>query len=162
MIHGNIGNPGTKCKNYPGIEELLFTHEHRGVLIDFFLKVKELKKYPEYKIHQSNSFLNQLIQNPEIYLNRAWNCSKDYSFPAWLTIDTDGTVRACDDFHIEDSVNDIRFWELDTRYDEAISNLKEKVGKFCKGCFWNTHFDAHRILEGNETFENYINQQKVI
>ena len=158
LIHNDIGNPGTKCRNYKGIEELLFTDEDKPMLIEFALKLKEMKKDPKLKpfIHQSDSFLDVLIYKTDWYIKKEWNCAKDEVFPSWLTIDYNGIVRVCDDFHLDD-VEQQYFWDLD--YDKLKAQWTELTLTHCNGCFWNTHFDANMIKAGKESFFNYVNNQ---
>jgi len=158
LIHSDIGNPGTKCRNYEGIDELLFSMEDADKLRKFAAQMIEMKKEGKYTIHQSNTFLDVLHKTPERYINYEWNCAKDFGFPAWLSIDNDGLARVCDDFYIKGE-KDWYFWELTPEVfnGEYTEYWKEKTIQHCKGCFWNTHWDAHRIKQGDETFEDYVN-----
>lgn len=158
LIHNDIGNPGTKCKNYNGIEDLIFYDEDKDLLKEFGIKLKEMKDSKKYTIHQSSSFINMLIEKPEIYINKKWNCAKDEIFPSWLTIDNNGITRVCDDFYVKEE-KDWYFWDLskDIFLNEFSFYWKNKVLSKCKGCFWNTHWDSNLIKRGKETFLDYIN-----
>jgi MoaA/NifB/PqqE/SkfB family radical SAM enzyme len=158
LIHTDIGNPGTKCRSYKGIEDLLFREEDAPMLVEFAKKMKEMKKDPFLKpfIHQSDSFLDVLINKTNWYIKSEWNCAWSDKFPSWLTIDYDGKVRVCDDFHLDD-VPQQHFWDLD--YDKLRDQWKQLTLDHCNGCFWNTHFDANMIKEGKESFANYVNNQ---
>jgi len=158
LIHTDIGNPGTKCRDYKGIEDLLFREEDAPMLVEFAMKMKEMKKNPVLRpfIHQSDSFLNVLINKTNWYIKNEWNCAWSDKFPSWLTIDYDGKVRVCDDFHMDD-VPQQYFWDLD--YDKLRDQWKDLTLENCNGCFWNTHFDANMIKEGKESFNNYVNNQ---
>ena len=162
LIHNDVGNPGTKCRNYPGIEKLLFTSgDDKMMLVDFGRRLKEMKDSGKYTIHQSNSFIDVLSNRPELYVDRKWHCAKDVNFPAWVTIDYDGTTRICDDFHVHDGKN-WKFWDLTPEifYGEFTEYWIKTAQEKCSGCFWNTHWDAHRITEGEEKFDDYINNCK--
>lgn len=111
LIHNDIGNPGTKVRNYPGIEKLLFTMDDAPILQEFGIKLKELKDRGSHTIHQSDSFIKVLIETPEIYIKKQWNCATESVFPSWLTINYDGTAFICDDFQIYDGPN-WKFWDL--------------------------------------------------
>lgn len=156
LIHGDVGNPGTKCKNYIGIKDLLFQEEHKQELVDFFRKLSKMKHLKRYYIHQSYSFIRTMIVSPEAYLNRNWNCGEATHFPAWITVDYDGVVRPCDDFYVK-GTKDWKLWELtENNFSEFSAYWKGLVRKYCKGCFWNTHWDALQIKAGVEKFENYV------
>ncbi len=158
LIHNDIGNPGTKCKNYSGIENLLFTENDKELIVEFGKKLLELKQTEKYKIHQSYSFINELVNNPEIYINHSWNCAKECVFPSWITVDNSGIVRVCDDFYIKGD-KDWYFWDLnESNFEEFSKYWKDLTLKNCKGCFWNTHYDANCIKKGEEYFNDYINQ----
>jgi len=157
LIHSDIGNPGTKCKNYKGIEDLVFQPEHIQLLREFGISLKKLKDTGNYNIHQSYSFIDILINHPYTYIYKTWNCAWEEVFPSWLTIDYDGTTRVCDDFYIKGN-KDWKFWDLSNKnWEEFVEYWTEVTRDKCKGCLWNTHWDAHRIKEGRETFKGYIN-----
>lgn len=157
LIHTDIGNPGTKCKNYEGVENLLFNECDKELIIEFGKKLLEMKNTNKYNIHQSYSFINKIIQNPEIYIKHQWNCALDECFPSWITVDNSGIARICDDFYVKGE-KDWYFWNLNlNNFSEFSKYWKEKTLRNCKGCFWNTHFDANRIKEGIENFNEYVN-----
>jgi MoaA/NifB/PqqE/SkfB family radical SAM enzyme len=158
LIHNDIYNPGTKCRNYEGIQDLLFTMEDLGLLREFAIKLKKLKDEKKYTIHQSDSFIDMLIKTPELYVNKKWNCARDNVFPSWVTIDNTGIARVCDDFYIKEE-KDWYFWELskDIFLNDFSPYWKNKVIDKCNGCLWNTHYDANKIKEGSESFSNYLN-----
>ena len=159
FIHNDIGNPGTKCSNYDGIEDLLFTQDDVDLLRDFGIRLQEMKNSKLYNIHQSRSFIDILINHPYTYIKRTWNCAWEDNFPAWLTIDYDGTTRICDDFY-QDSNREWKFWDLNKlEWGSFVYYMRRQTQSYCKGCLWNTHFDAHRIKEGREKFGDYINEE---
>lgn len=160
LIHDDIGLPGTKCRHYDGMEELLFRPKDANMLRDFGRKLWELKCLDKYLIHQSKPFIDMLMNDPGLYIHRLWNCAREKTFPAWVTIDYDGLVRVCDDFYI-DRGKDWYVWELTREVFEGefTKHWQEVTRDFCPGCFWNTHFDAHRILEGEITLDHYVNKQ---
>ena len=158
LIHNDIGNPGTKCRNYDGIDSLLFTMDDKQMLIELGYKIKELKKRLNIRpyIHQSDVFLDILINKPEMYILKQWNCAFEKEFPAWLTIDYDGIVRVCDDFHLKD-VPQMYFWDLD--YKKLKDQWTSLTQNQCKGCFWNTHYDATMIKRGVVNINDYLNNR---
>jgi MoaA/NifB/PqqE/SkfB family radical SAM enzyme len=158
LIHHDIGNPGTKCKNYNGIEELIFKEGDEKLLQKFAIELRDMKETGRYTIHQSNTFINILTTSPEIYINRLWNCADSDVFPSWVTIDNDGTTRICDDFYIKGE-KDWKFWDLTPEIfkGEFREYWREKTLKHCCQCMWNTHIDANAIKSGEEKFEDYVN-----
>lgn len=163
IIHDDIGNSGSKCKHYNGIEELLFKFEDRDKIRIFAEKMLLLKESSRNKIHTSNTFLNTIKNDPDILVRRDWNCAKEEIFPSWVTINNDGQVFICDDFQPTISKEDkIYFWDFDSL--EVYNILKEywknRTLRDCKGCMWNTHIDANAIKSGMEAYRSYIHDTK--
>ena len=162
-IHDDKGNPGTKCRNFPGIEKLMFSHDDKQTLVDFGEKLLELERDTKTGpyVHQSEHYIGMLINTPEVIINRSWNCAFSKVFPSWVTIENTGDVRVCDDFHLGAKVvEQIKFWELTPmEYDKLADRWRKIVQKSCKGCAWATHIDANLIKSGLVTFGDYVNNK---
>lgn len=155
MIHAYRGQPGTKVKNTN--LDLMFSKDDYKALADVLNEVIELKKRG-YLCHASEIFLNKIIAEQEnIY---KWNCAKEKSFPAWVTIDCDGKVLPCDDFNaftFKPQVSKpIYVWELYDNWEKFKETQKHLVHEYCPGCCWNTHIDACAIKEGKLLLTDYI------
>ena len=159
FIHWDRGNPGTKCRNYPGLDRLKFTEEDIPNLLQVLEKVQELKE-KGYLAHTSKSFIQMISLNPAILRYYGWNCACQDSFPSWVTIDCDGTVFPCDDFQPRSEVPLIPVTELYERWDEFKTKWKNIVRNGCSGCLWNTHIDAHFIKQGIIPFSDYVHTGK--
>lgn len=156
IIHGDRGQAGTKCRNYPGIENLLFKSKDADQLIEVLKKIQKMKS-SGFLVHSSDYFLNELIKNPALVVNYNWNCAREDNFPAWVTVDADGIVYPCDDFQPQyPKGKEIYVWELYDRWNEFSNYWKQLVIDACPGCLWNTHIDAHAIKRGVVPFSNYV------
>lgn len=153
FIHPDRGQPGSKCKNYSGIKELLFTKEDRESLVNVLQEIRSLKEQG-YKCHTSKFFIDMIVQDFSVLTDYKWKCN-DGVFPSWVTVDFDGTVYPCDDFKFKDSFV-VYGWELLERFDEFSSYWFRQVDKLCPGCCWNTHVDASLIKAGQLPMSDYI------
>lgn len=152
LIHFDRKQPGTKVKN-SGIN-LLFTKDDFKALIDVLYEVKELKNHG-YLCHASEIFLNKIIaEQNNIY---TWNCSKEKSFPAWVTVDCNGEVYPCDDFHMK-APTKYDVWNIYDKWEEFCASQKAAVANHCPGCCWNTHIDACAIKEEKLPLTDYIHK----
>jgi MoaA/NifB/PqqE/SkfB family radical SAM enzyme len=154
FIHNDRFQYGSKCKNSPLTNELLFKPSDMPEIVKILIKIKKLKD-KGCLIHTSYELLNTLIMNPQILLMNGWHCLET-GFPSWITIDNDGEVYCCDDFHPKEREK-IYFWEIYNKFDKFTKLWKEYV-KQCPGCFWNTHFDANRIKMEIIDFKSYVHQ----
>ena len=167
IIHKDEGQPGTKCRNYEGIEDLLFSRKDVNLIRKVFKTLKKMKKNG-YRIHQSYSFLNQVITDPYFIINKQWLCTdeclngKDV-FPSWVTINNDGVTYICDDFQPEIPENDkVYFWNLiPSIWKDFKQYWKMQVKKYKCSCCWNTHWDANMIKGGIESFGDYVDEEKI-
>jgi hypothetical protein len=154
LIHWDRGQEGGKCKNYIGIQELLFKQTDFDDLVVVLDQIKQLK-HQGYLVHTSPFFIEKLICQPDLITDYNWNCAMEDNFPAWVTVDVDMSVYPCDDFQpkqgrIFDLVNLMDEW------DEFGVYWKPIVQTTCPGCLWNTHIDAHAIKAGIIPFTDYI------
>jgi MoaA/NifB/PqqE/SkfB family radical SAM enzyme len=154
MIHPDRGQPGSKVKNAD--PDLLFQPKDVPSLLDSLQKVEALK-LGGYLCHASLPFVEILreymggcTENPY-----TWNCASDKIFPAWVTVDCDGTVYPCDDFQPKD-VTMIKVWEIDEMWRKFSSSWRREVHDNCPGCLWNTHIDANLIKSGFLPLTDYI------
>jgi hypothetical protein len=155
LIHADRGQPGTKCKNYPGIDELLFGPDDILGLVKVFRELLELKNQG-YLCHTSSQFIGRLVQNGgELLFKYNWNCANEDNFPAWVTVDCTGIVQPCDDFFIP-GVLDLNVMDLAKNWKKFCKTWKPVVQEKCPGCAWNTHFDAHLIKRGELPFSDYV------
>ena len=157
MIHWDRGQPGSKCKNTKELLSLLFSISDRRELVKVLNDVVRLKQ-DGYLVHVSESFVNELSNETSLLGQYKWNCACEDNFPAFVTVDTDGTVRPCDDFHIREEEADIKIWDLYNKWETFIETQQDFVQSYCPGCCWNTHFDAHRIKEGTIDFKDYTHE----
>lgn len=147
FLHPDRGQSGTKCKGDGN--NLLMKEEGIANFCDELLQMNT-------NIHQSNTLLARLREAPEIAAKFEWKCSNK-EFPSWLTIDADGTVLPCDDFHTS---RKFKVWNIAKEFTDFKLFYKKEVEEKCPGCFWTTHYDAWLIKKGQYQFENYIHKQK--
>jgi len=147
FVHFDRGNPGTKVQGYnPALE--LSNDDVRS----FCSGLLELREQG-VRVHQSEPLLRHLVEFPYMVTQYAWKCHNN-NFPSWLTIDADGTVLPCDDFHTD---RRWKVWELtEEKFEEFTEFYAKEIETKCAGCFWSTHYDASLIKEGVVPFENYI------
>ncbi len=157
LIHWDRGQPGSKCRNYDGIKDLLFSKEDIEGLVLVLQKVEKLKE-EGFLCHSSKAFLRELTKNNcELIRNYNWNCGDEKDFPAWVTIDCNGLVYCCDDFQPRGS--SFLIYDLYNRWEEFGKFWKPIVRKGCSGCCWNTHIDAHLIKRGDLPFSDYVHTE---
>jgi len=156
LIHQDRGQPGSKCKNYPEMQELLFRNEDIVQFISFLNELYELKEQGEL-CHTSRLFIDLLRDNPNLLTDYSWNCANYKEFPSWVTVDCDGFVYPCDDFQPDlGSGKKICVTELYNRWQEFQDIWKPIVKENCPGCLWGTHIDAHYIKAGKLPFDSYV------
>lgn len=158
FIHPYRGQAGSKCKDYPGSQHLLFSEKDLASLVDVLQHVEGLKR-AGYKCHSSKLFLDMIIEDPTRLLKYDWNCADEDNFPAWVTVDCDGRVYPCDDFQMRITSPKIYVWELDRRWEEFCDFWKVAVKQYCTGCLWNTHIDAHAIKRGMLPLTDYVHRR---
>ncbi|MFH1290083.1 MAG: radical SAM protein [Nanoarchaeota archaeon] len=149
IVHPDRGQPGTKCQG--NAQEFLLDPMQIRLFCQTLLKIKRRG----YKIHQSEMLLKFMGAHPEVVARFGWKCSNK-EFPSWLTIDADGTVLPCDDFH---TIRDYKVWDLGKKEFEDFTRVyKKEVAKYCLGCFWTTHYDAWLIKKGKVKFGEYVHE----
>lgn len=159
FIHCDRGNPGTKCRNYNGIDDLMFSENDLHFLLPILEEVLRMKQ-TGYLCHTSEAFINMIRENDgERLFNYDWNCAEHECFPSWVTIDCDGTVFPCDDFQPKVPNFRIHMTELAKRWDEFCTVWGEAVRDLCEGCLWNTHIDAHLIKQGSLPLSDYVHSE---
>lgn len=150
IVHPDRGQPGTKCRG--NAKELRLSSDELRLFASAMLQEKEMGVH----IHQSTNVLKWMRDHPAVASNFEWNCAREKSFPAWLTIDADGSVLPCDDFHI---TRNVKVWELNEFVlDELSKEFSQQVQTHCPGCAWTTHYDALAIKDGSHTFSQYVHQ----
>lgn len=158
MIHNDRRQPGSKVKDTPETRELMFQEEDLLDLKKVLIEVSKMKAFG-YLCHTSDLFLD-LICREDFYnlKNYSWNCAMRRSFPAWVTIDCDGSVYPCDDFHVSHA----RFeaCDIDKQFGDFEEFYRQEVLQKCPGCIWNTHYDAHMIKEGKLKFSSYVHKEE--
>lgn len=155
VIHADRGQPGSKCKNFDGIDQLMFREDD---LPDFKVVVEEvLRMKQEGKMcHASPLFLKLLTEGPAPkLLHYNWNCAVENAFPAWVTVDSDGVVYPCDDFCPPHQTK-IKLYNLHDNWGIFADYWTYKVANCCPGCAWNTHIDAIAIKQGQLPLAGYI------
>jgi len=152
LIHEDRGQPGSKCKGKAG--NLMFKPDQLDKLFEVLELVTDMSKNG-FLVHNSDNFVKMLQY---MYGNTSgiynWCCARHNEFPSWLTIDCDGTVLPCDDFHI---TREFKFHHnLDTWWPKCIPVFREEIQKKECHCAWNTHIDAHFIKAGHGKLSDYI------
>lgn len=146
LIHDDRGQEGSKCRHTDITEKLLFNDYHYKALGDVLKKVAQMKK-AGFLCNTSLPFIDLLEENDFQHIKRYdWNCARCAEFPGWVSIDCDGNVYPCDDFHCKDV-----YFMSDRIYDEFdvfADTYKSLVIEKCPGCLWNTHIDANAIKGG--------------
>jgi MoaA/NifB/PqqE/SkfB family radical SAM enzyme len=160
IIHPDRGQPGTKCRNYPGTEELLFKKDDIPFLQEMFKKLK-VQKSEGKLVHVSNVFLDMIINDTALAINYDWNCGLEKDFPAFLTVDIDGVVMPCDDFFIPGRFGgyEIKIYNLAKNW-HNFKKWRTIIRRKCPGCIWNTHVDAYAIKRGDVPFSDYVHTSK--
>jgi len=151
FVHFDRMNPGTKCKGQAN--DLALTNQ---MVADFCNAMLEFKIVKDFNIHASLDVLRKFADNPTIVTEYSWSCATD-NFPSWVTIDADGTVLPCDDFHVDRS---LKVWDIDElKWTLWKHRNKKDVEDFCNGCAWNTHIDADLIKGGQVSFLGYVHKE---
>jgi len=154
FIHWDRGQPGSKCKNFDGIDKLKFTKN------DIFGVIQVLESLAAYKdemlIHASIPFLEMIQNDPELLIRYDWNCADHEVFPSWVTIDCDGVVYPCDDFQPQYVTGAIYIYEIAKQWETFSDYWRSTVKASCPGCLWNTHIDSHFIKSGKLPFSDYV------
>lgn len=154
LIHDDRKQPGSKCKHCPITNELIFKKEDNPSFVNFLYSLKKLKDQG-FLCHPSHGFMDLLIQDPSKLQTYNWNCAQEKGFPAWVTVDCDGTVYPCDDFQPKISFP-IPVYKLYDQWNLFCRTWKPIVKNICPGCLWNTHIDAHFIKQGKQPFSDYV------
>jgi len=157
FIHNDRGQYGTKCRDSEITRGLMFSQKDIPLIRTTIKELMELKRNG-YFVHTSWDFLNMIYKNPFILLRYAWHCALSEEFPAWLSIDCNGEVYACDDFQVKNRKKVFYVWEIADRYEEFAEYWKNRTLVQCPGCVWNTHIDANLIKEGVLNFDEYVHK----
>ncbi|MEE8632451.1 MAG: radical SAM protein [Candidatus Bathyarchaeia archaeon] len=157
FIHWDRGQPGSKCRNYDGIDDLKFSEDDLFPLVIVLTEAMKLKEMG-FLCHTSQPFINRITANKCEYIRKYnWNCADEPGFPAWVTVDCDGTVYPCDDFQMEYRGREpIMVDQIYDRWEEFGAYWQPIVKARCPGCMWNTHLDAHFIKNGVLPFSDYV------
>ncbi len=159
FVHPDRGHPGTKCRGDG--EGYVFRNNptHKRSIRRFIEALIELKE-GGLKVHQSDEYLNYVLVHPSKVTDFSWKCTWHAQlFPAWLTIDCDGTVLPCDDFHTS---REWKIWKF--KEQEMLAFRKfylNEIDTVCKGCVWSTHYDAVEIKRGGfgDKLSTYIHRK---
>lgn len=146
LIHDDRGQPGSKCKHTSTTQELLFDDKTYPELYSVLNEVARLKQSGAL-CNSSLPFIDLLKENDFQHIRKYdWNCAADEVFPGWITIDYNGQVYPCDDFHC----SEVSFSadRISKEFDNFRDAYKRLVQEKCPGCLWNTHIDANFIKAG--------------
>lgn len=157
LIHQDRNQPGSKCKNYNGISDLLFHKTDINSFLEFLDDLYELKN-KGFLCHTSKQFINMIKNNPNLLIDYSWNCANSKVFPSWVTVDCDGLVYPCDDYQPH-NILQIPIYELFDNWSRFSKLWKKDVLANCPGCLWNTHVDANLIKEGLLPFSDYVHTE---
>lgn len=153
IIHADRGFSGTKCKGKP--DNNFFEERHILSLSNVLQTLSTMKKNG-FLIHNNDTFFEVLKDNYlkfEDFYN--WRCADYREFPSWVTIDCDGTILPCDDFHKRTPI--IKIHEVNkNNWEELFLILKSQILNSECRCCWNTHIGAHAIKAGKESITDYI------
>ena len=152
FYHPRRHSYGTKVK---GCDTKLFFNESDfpilGKTLDEIVELKE----KGFLVHTDSQFVDKIKRNDFTILKSfSWNCSHYHEFPSWLTIDCDGSVYPCDDFHVDNSFFNIK--NIADEFDNFKKFYSCAIKKYCKGCAWCTHIQAHQIKEGSMSINDYV------
>lgn len=151
IIHQTRNMPGEKCKDYAG--KLLFKERHKEPFVKMLSILESMKKNGAL-IHNDPIFFHLVKENLSKGDLYNWCCADYKVFPSWLTIDCDGTVLPCDDFHV---TRDFKFYkELTSWWPKCKKVFKAEILKHGCKCCWNTHIGAHSIKGGLLTMGDYV------
>jgi len=152
IIHPNRNQPGSKVKNTD--LNLLFGKGDVIDLVEVLTDVYDMKENG-YLCHASKPFIAWL--KTDLFGNSlySWNCAVSSFFPSWVTIDCDGTAKACDDFFTKNG-KEIKVWDLFDNWKTFQNIWRDNIYTKCPGCLWNTHYDAHLIKAGKLPLSEYI------
>ena len=153
LIHVDRGMPGTKCRG--GHSTLSLKQKDYQPFIEVLHMLSNMKRQG-YLVHTNETFIETIKDNiagtGSIY---DWSCAYDREFPSWLTIDFDGSIYPCDDFHVGECPP--KFHELPvTVWDELGEVFRKQIAHYRCKCCWNTHIDAHAVKKGTIPITNYI------
>mgnify|MGYP003965247093 CR=1 FL=1 len=156
FVHPDRGQPGTKCKGTAEGLRFESTMEDMLAVSQFASELWKLKEEGAL-IHQSSEYLRALFEQPGLVTSLKWMCNRGKAFPAWVTVDADGSVLPCDDFWTDRS---LKVWDLEEVTLEAFGRLyRKEVETKCPGCIWSTHWDAVQIVDGGDGFEHYAHME---
>jgi MoaA/NifB/PqqE/SkfB family radical SAM enzyme len=170
IIHADRGQPGSKCRNFPGIEDLMFDTGAGLIDLGGTLAGLQAMKKEGAKVHTSTPFIAYIDNKIQKFFAVAegetdeeeldlydWNCAQYFVFPSWLTIDCDGTVYPCDDFQPDAPMyRQFHICTIDENFRQFEGFWRPITKRMCPGCLWNTHFDCHLIKQGVIPFEDYV------
>ncbi len=160
LYHFDRGQPGTKTSRKNS--HLAFQQKDVEELLRTFTKVKELKK-SGHLVHTNDSFFDIFSHSSmgEVDLFYNWKCAgwgKKEVFPSWMTIDCDGTVLPCDDFHMPTENPGFNITCISDHFVEWKAYWEEYVERYCPGCAWCTHIQAHEIKKGKMPISDYVHK----
>ncbi len=153
FIHPYRHQPGAKTRSNTRTDQLIFRCIDYPALQEILEEVLDLKNRG-YLCHSSRPFLDIVSRHDfSILKNMSWNCALEENFPAWLTIDCDGTVHACDDFQLS---HRFKITDISQTFEDFSKEHQELVTAHCPGCCWNTHIDAHLVKAGRLSINDYV------
>lgn len=158
LVHPDLGHPGSKCKGEN--KSLLFeTEKDREELIKTLEAVLTMKKQG-FLCHTTPNFVNVLKSlerdNKDMY---SWCCADHKEFPSWVTIDCDGSVISCDDFHTENPNIKFDMTRLSDNWKAFKVYWKDEIKHHKCTCCWNTHIDSHAVKSGVVPLTDYVHRK---
>lgn len=120
-------------------DKYAFTLVDTQRIIRFLSQIVDMKR-DGYMIYLPNSWWFFLLSSPSTVVKRDWICPDE---PAWVSIDSDGTVLVCDDYLLSSGIYAA---DLPNRWDEFVDFRSYALTK-CRGCIWSTHWLADKQLE---------------
>jgi MoaA/NifB/PqqE/SkfB family radical SAM enzyme len=159
LYHYDRGQCGSKVG--PLDPELAFQYEEISELIDILKGVMRMKE-KGYLVHANKVFVD-VLEQPR-YRNYRWLCAdgdNTETFPSWLTIDCDGAVYPCDDFHTKDFPlkDKVNVLNISDHFNLFRNWWADEVYTHCPGCLWSTHIQAHAIKEERMEIKDYVHKR---
>jgi len=155
FIHTDRGQVGTKCSNVP--QEMMLTKEHYPAIKDMLREVLFLKGRG-FLCHTSQYFVDVMNERMDTGNLYSWTCANQS--PSWVTIDCDGMVYPCDDFTGTHTPTDML--DIYNKWDVFSSACTLAVQQADCRCAWNTHIDAHGIMNETVQLSDYVHGKYVV
>lgn len=128
--------------SYEDLKNRLFTEEDKGRIDAVMMEIVRMKK-EGYLIHNTD---NYLLSWSRWGIKQQWKCG----YPVGLVADADGSMRLC--LQIKGKrVTNHDIGSLD--FKKFLQDWYLDYYEFCRGCFWNCHYEAEYLYEKTGSVE---------